>query len=452
MTFRLWRLAPYILFLITITGCASVADRMGNAAERAINRQVDRRTDRAVTGAIDGAFNVGENAVRCAFNDEDCIRRAGDRGEDVVLVDRDGNYVDRNGRRVESGSADAVVRASGGGGPRPGVSNSGFDFTPGARALFQDDFESTRTGNVPGSIQFIKGEVEVDDDRGNKVLRALPSSIFGVPMGERPDLFTMEFDLFLGESGALCITTTPLDEYARLDRMDTCGQAEAWMDMTALQLVGTSRTYRTTSFTAPGGRGGTGDFGPYAPLNERYVKVRATVDGTYLKVYLDETRVVNIPNVDLDPGTDLFFFVEQSGNWDQTAMFDNLRVGAGGQETGYSTLATGGRVVARGLLFDSGSARLSASSESELTQIQAALDANPGLRIRIEGHTDASGAASTNMRLSQQRADAVRTWLVGRGISASRLDARGYGEDTPVASNETTSGREQNRRVESVGL
>ena len=466
MTSRLWRLAPVLLLAATFTaplsGCAvaeRAMDRAGNAAERAMNRNIDRRTDRAVTGAIDGAFDVGENAVRCAFNDDACIRDAGARGQDVVLVDRDGNYVDRNGNPVRAGDDDAVIRGGPApGAPRPGVSNSGFDFEPGARALFQDDFESTRLGNVPGSIRFIKGEMDVVEDRGNNVLRVGPASMFGVPMGERPSLLTVEFDLYTEPNATLCITTTKLDDYSRIDQMNTCGQAVAWMDMTALTLssqVGRAASPRKTGFIGPdGGSGGTSEYGDYPALAERYVPVRATLDGTYLKVYLDETRVVNIPNVDLAPGTELIFFNEDwsSSYAENTVYIDNLRVGAGGQATGYAALSTGDRIVARGILFDSGSARLSASSETELEQIQSALESNPGLRIRIEGHTDASGRADTNMRLSQQRAEAVKRWLTGRGIAESRLEARGFGEDNPVASNETASGREQNRRVEIVGL
>ena len=443
-----------LLTLLLLSGCAAgdrIMDRAGRAAERAVSRQVDNRAE----AAIDGAFNVGDNAVRCAFNDDSCIDRAARDGDDVVLVDGDGNYVDRQGRRVEPGDQAAVIPGSGGG-PRPGVTDSGFDFTPGARALFQDDFEGTRLGNVPGSIRFIKGEVEVVEDRGNKVLRVRSGTMFGVPMGARPELFTVEFDAFMTPDAALCITATKLGDYGRIDQMDTCGQAVAWMDATMLRIgSGTGRLGPGTAFIGPdGGRGGTGDFGSYGPLAERYVPVRATVDGTYLKVYLDETRVVNIPNVDLAPGSELVFFNQDyaSSQFEETVYIDNLRIGAGGQETGYAALSTGDRITASGVRFDSGSSRLTGSSEAELGQILAALQGNPGLRIRIEGYTDSSGGADTNRRLSQQRADAVRDWLVERGIAAGRLEARGFGEDDPVASNDTAGGREQNRRVEIVGL
>ena len=472
MTRTHWHLALLLLALAslppTLSGCAGtvdrIADRAGRAAERAVNRQVDRRTDRAVTGAIDGAFNVGENAVRCVFNDDACIRDAQSRGEDVVLVDADGSYVDRNGRPVQAGSDDAVIRGSGppapSASPLPGVSNSGYDFTPGPRALFEDDFERTRLGNVPGSVRFISGEMDVVDDRGNKVLRVLPGSIFAVPMGELPELFTLEFDLFLATEGSLCITTTDLGAYRGRTEMRTCNQASSWMSAPFLRASGRHESHLVYSgFTAPSdSRSGTGEYGDYPAFNERYVPVRATMDGTYLKVYFDDTRIVNIPNVDWESNPELVFFVEdnyyrsQGDAGARVAYLDNMRVGAGGQETGYASLSTGGRVTARGILFDSGSARLAASSESELQQLLTALESDPGLRVRIEGHTDASGSASTNQRLSQQRAESVRAWLTARGIAASRLEAVGYGEDRPVADNETASGREQNRRVEIVGL
>ena len=74
------------------------------------------------------------------------------------------------------------------------------------------------------------------------------------------------------------------------------------------------------------------------------------------------------------------------------------------------------------------------------------------LRILIEGHTDAEGNAASNQTLSVERANAVRTMLVGLGIDAGRLEATGFGQTRPVADNDTPTGREQNRRVELVRL
>ena len=464
------RLLLAVVFAATAapTADAQIWNRAKRAAqrgvERAVERQVEDRSRRATEDAIDAMFDAGEDAVRCVFSDQACINDAQARGEAVVLTDRDGAPVDRDGAPVTEANAEAaVVRAADRprpGAPMPGVTDAGFDFEPGPRTLFADDFEGTRTGNVPGSIRFVRGEIDVVEDRGNKVLRVLPGSIFGVPMGDRPDLFTLEFEVFLAEEGSLCITTTDLGEYSGGSQMRTCNQATAWMDMASLNVVGVHPSHLVkTGFTAPSdSRSGTGEYGDYPALNERYVPVRATLDGTYLKVYFDETRVVNIPNVALDPRSELIFFVEDNAyrtrgdDGARVAYFDNVRVGAGGQETGYARLSTGDRVTAEGILFESGSARLTPSSRTDLSRLLAALEDNAALRVRVEGHTDAAGGADANRQLSQRRAEAVVDWLVGRGIAPSRLEAVGVGEDRPVASNDTPAGREQNRRVEIVGL
>jgi outer membrane protein OmpA-like peptidoglycan-associated protein len=100
------------------------------------------------------------------------------------------------------------------------------------------------------------------------------------------------------------------------------------------------------------------------------------------------------------------------------------------------------------VFFRRGSARLSPRSFGLLGQVSQVLRENDDLRVRIEGHTDATGSNSTNLRLSQSRADAVRNYLVRLGVDPDRLVAVGYGEEQPIASNATRSGRERNRRVE----
>jgi len=76
------------------------------------------------------------------------------------------------------------------------------------------------------------------------------------------------------------------------------------------------------------------------------------------------------------------------------------------------------------------------------------MQSNPTMRMEISGHTDNTGSLKVNTKLSQSRAESVVDWLVERGIDASRLDAKGYAFDQPIASNDTAEGRQQNRRVE----
>jgi OOP family OmpA-OmpF porin len=101
-----------------------------------------------------------------------------------------------------------------------------------------------------------------------------------------------------------------------------------------------------------------------------------------------------------------------------------------------------------GILFHHDSAELRDQSTAVLDATADTLMSNPGVHVEIAGHTDGQGDAAYNQGLSQRRADAVKDYLVSRGVNASRLSASGYGETQPVADNNTAEGRAQNRRVE----
>ncbi len=101
-----------------------------------------------------------------------------------------------------------------------------------------------------------------------------------------------------------------------------------------------------------------------------------------------------------------------------------------------------------GLLFASGSARLTPAAKIKLAKVAGALAGYPGLWLTIRGYTDDSGSPEMNRRLSFDRAAAVQEFLIQQGVSPARIQARGEGDADPIASNRTARGREQNRRVE----
>lgn len=104
----------------------------------------------------------------------------------------------------------------------------------------------------------------------------------------------------------------------------------------------------------------------------------------------------------------------------------------------------------RDVTFDFNSSRLTLNGQRILDTVVAFLRADPKVNLTVGGHTDGKGSAAYNLKLSQARAESVRNYLVEKGISAARLDAKGYGMAHPVASNDTEEGREANRRVELV--
>lgn len=146
---------------------------------------------------------------------------------------------------------------------------------------------------------------------------------------------------------------------------------------------------------------------------------------------------------------------EEAENLRRQAEADRVRMRNQLREQLNTVLET--RETARGLivnmsdvLFDTGKYTLKPGAREKLAKVAGILMAHPGLKIEVEGHTDNVGGPEFNQRLSEDRAYAVRDYLVSQGVPAALISASGFGKSTPVATNSTAEGRQQNRRVELV--
>ncbi|MBK7945009.1 MAG: OmpA family protein [Flavobacteriales bacterium] len=117
-------------------------------------------------------------------------------------------------------------------------------------------------------------------------------------------------------------------------------------------------------------------------------------------------------------------------------------------EVPLSPLTRGSVIALRNIFFNTASYDLLPASNAELDKLVKLLKANPTLRIELGGHTDNVGNDAANQKLSEQRANTVRDFVVKQGIDGARITAKGYGETKPVATNDTEEGRAQNRRTE----
>jgi outer membrane protein OmpA-like peptidoglycan-associated protein len=102
------------------------------------------------------------------------------------------------------------------------------------------------------------------------------------------------------------------------------------------------------------------------------------------------------------------------------------------------------------VFFDTNKATIKKVSFALLTEVAQAMKDNPTIKVDVEGHTDSQGNDRFNLKLSQRRAESVKKFLVGKGVSSDRMRPKGYGENVPIADNRTADGRAQNRRVEFV--
>ncbi len=110
-----------------------------------------------------------------------------------------------------------------------------------------------------------------------------------------------------------------------------------------------------------------------------------------------------------------------------------------------------GLVITMGdVLFETGKYDLRMNTREMLSRLSGILLAHPGLKLAVEGYTDSTGTDAINLKLSQQRADAVRDYLISQGLAPDSITSQGMGSSNPVASNDTAAGRQQNRRVELI--
>lgn len=435
-------LSAFITFGVVLLFAATPAEaqlgKLKKAAQRGAEDEAARRVE-----------EMAASAVACAFEDLECIEEAEEDGETVVFTDSEGRVItDDDGKPVTD--REEAAKAAGGqpeepaepAEPGPGSDVwANYDFVPGDRVLFAEDFIDVKVGDFPARLEFLNGNMEIVEWEDMRWLRATSGSAFAVELSETlPDRFTLEFPVHW-KHGNQWMRVLFLDE-GKLVQPRGVG----WYKAPHVQI--------DERYT------GIEDFDKDEPTSTTRVQgmitggtptLRVMADGEHVKVYLDEKRVANIPRVDLGRSTKVFFVIADAT--EKNPMFVGpIRIAAGGADL-YDKLVEEGRVATQGIYFEVDSDVIQPESTPTLTEIGEMLQKHEDLRIAIEGHTDSQGADDYNMELSDRRAAAVVGFLVEEyGIDRGRLESAGYGETNPVADNETKEGRAQNRRVELVLL
>jgi outer membrane protein OmpA-like peptidoglycan-associated protein len=406
---------------------AQVLDRMRRAAGRALEGEAARQVARLL-----------RNAVRCVFDDQACIDRAKADGKEVVLTKDDGEVLmDAEGKPITDPSAVPQQEPE-----KPGTGAwANYDFVPGENVLFFEDFANDNVGDFPRRMTLIRGNWEIVEWQGRRLLRNTGprhSALQIILPDTLPERFTIELEAHLPHVNYQFIVST------------------------AAPPNNGNHASLTQNFFQVGVAHGTGvaarASGPVEALSqtdimeERLMPVRIMVDGKYAKVFVAERRVANVPNAEL-PRTDRVYIENTyAASEENPILIGSIRIAAGGRDL-YDVLAAEGRVATQGILFATGSARIRPESTPTLKEIGTMLQQHADLRIAIEGHTDDVGDDASNQTLSEQRAAAVKAYLVESfGIDQARLQSAGFGESRPAVPNDSPEARQQNRRVELVRL
>lgn len=332
---------------------------------------------------------------------------------------------------------------------------SKFDFVPGDKVLFYDDFSQDFVGDFPSNWNTNgSGEVvKVNHVEGNWFELKPSHSTFYVPdLKDLPEDYTIEFDLLTQGLGGGTSSGSYLRVYlSDNDHLNSNGDHIVEADI-PINFYSKNTVNASNRFNGQRGSINAKVAGNIVEelQNQPHVAIAVTKNRYRLwineKKFLDIPRMVEVPNV----LKHLKFNLTGLGKENERLFISNLRVADGGEDL-RRTLLSEGKISTNGILFNSGSAEIKPQSMGLILQISQVLMQDENLKLNIIGHTDADGNSESNLKLSKARAQSVKNALVEHyDIAASRLQTDGKGASEPVADNETADGKAQNRRVEFI--
>lgn len=433
-------LASSLVVLGLLAGPGSLRPAQGQilsglkkAAKSAAEREAESQMARLI-----------REGIRCAVDDPRCADQARADGKEVIYTDADGEIItDEDGAPITDREAAAEAVGVDPSAPeRPGEGVwANYDFVPGETVLFAEDYGEDKVGDFPRRLEFVRGNWEIVEWEGRRLLRNTGprASAFEIELPRAlPERFTIEVDAYFTHANhQVIVSTTPPPE------------GKDWGSLEG-NFFRIGRAQGTGVDTRA--RGGVSATNRTDQVGERLTPIRIMVDGSYAKVYVGERRVANVPNAELPRTSKIWVENVYAASEENPVYLGRIRVAEGGVDL-YDKLAESGRVATHGILFSVNSATIRPESTPTLEEMGTMLQQHPDLRLRIEGHTDATGDDASNLELSRRRAEAVRDFLVESwDVDPGRLEVEGLGETKPIDDNDTPEGRQNNRRVELVKL
>ena len=429
-------------FTVNIDG--QIKLNLKNKINNAINNRANQKTDQAIDKGLDGVEKGTKDAAKGDKN-KDQSQQAQKNQEQAADKAVDNN-ADQAGNKEAKGDETAKTTFE---------AYSKYDFIPGEKVIFYEDFSQDAVGDFPALWNTNgSGEVVTTNQFPGHWMKFIGrEAVWTDGLLKLPENYTVEFDVIpiKGEEG---------DAMAGYEfRIYQCTNEKSYDSGSlpgkagfAVQIEYFGRpnyhTYINSQEGSDLGLSGSKEGDQFKQnINQKY-HMAIWMQKSRVRLYQEQNKLFDLPKAFPLASVKMDRIRFEGG----AMMVSNIRVAVGAPDM-RNKLLTEGKLVSYGIYFDVNKDVVKPESYGTLKEISAVLTENPGVRVKIVGHTDSDGADAANLDLSKRRAESVRNELVKTfGIEASRLESDGMGETQPVAINDTPANKALNRRVEFIKL
>ncbi len=309
---------------------------------------------------------------------------------------------------------------------------SNYDFVPGEKILFEDNFSGEQDGEFPSKWDLEHGQALLNKVNGDLAFFIIEGNYAIVTprlteSSYLTDPFTVELDYFIQREHPRGIHVFFMCADKRRVGIEFGERGQ----------VSTSYFPREFSNNFPGEE----------DLAGKWHHAAIIFKNGQMKCYVDQYRVLILPNTQITPVSVKFGGI---GGQDAPIIFKNIKIASGGSMNMTGKKFTDAKIVTHGINFDVGKSIIRPESMGTLNMVKQVMVDNPEIKFEIDGHTDSDGDPATNLKLSEDRANAVQAALIDLGVDASRLTTKGFGQTKPLSDNNSAEGKANNRRVEFI--